>query len=331
MNRRMTRSASVVALALTAALTMAGCSSAASDSKTDEAAASSVTITDNHGEIEVPVNPERVVVLDNHAFETLSEWDVPLVAAPKDVMGSVWPNYTDDEAVANVGNHREPNLEAIVAASPDLIIGGYRFGDYYDDLVKQNPQAKVIELAPREGEDIFTELKRESTILGQIFDHEEEAAALNTDLDEAIEGAKQAYDGKSTVMAVNTSAGKIGYLAPGIGRAVGPIFGALDLKPALEVDGASDDHMGDDISVEAIAASNPDWIVALDRDASFAADEREEGSKPAAELITNSEALKNVTAVTEDNIVILDSNFYLTEDIQAYTDLFNQLKAAFAG
>ncbi|WP_353055800.1 ABC transporter substrate-binding protein [Leucobacter sp. CX42] len=331
MNRRMTRSASVVALALTAALTMAGCSSADTDSKTEDAAASTVTITDNHGEIEVPVNPERVVVLDNHAFETLTEWDVPLVAAPKDVMGTVWPNYTDDESVANVGNHREPDLEAIIAASPDLIIGGYRFGDYYDDLVKQNPDAKVIELAPRDGEDVFSELKRESTILGQIFDHEAEATALNDDLDAAIAGAKEAYDGKSTVMAVNTSAGKIGYLAPGVGRSLGPIFGALDLKPALEVEGASDDHKGDDISVEAIAASNPDWIVALDRDAAFAADEREEGSLPATELITNSEALKNVTAVTEGNVVVLDSNFYLTEDIQAYTDLFNQLKAAFAG
>ena len=33
-----------------------------------------VTIEDNHGQIEVPVNPERVVALDNTVFQTLSDW-----------------------------------------------------------------------------------------------------------------------------------------------------------------------------------------------------------------------------------------------------------------
>ena len=97
-----------------------------------------MTITDNHGEVEVPVNPARVVALDNTVLDTLSDWDVELVAAPKGVMGSAWPEYTDDEEVLDVGNHREPNLEVIVGAQPDLIIGGYRFGDYYDDLKAQN-------------------------------------------------------------------------------------------------------------------------------------------------------------------------------------------------
>src|SRR5690625_7355764 len=42
-----------------------------------------------------------------------------------------------------------------------------------------------------------------------------------------------------------------------VGRALGWTFDAFDFVPALEVDGASDDHQGDDISVEAIADSNP--------------------------------------------------------------------------
>ena len=325
------RLAQAAVITAAAALVLSACSSPAPAEETEEkAAASTVTITDNHGEVEVPVNPEKVVALDNHVFETLEEWDVPLVAAPKGVMGTVWPEYTDDESVADVGNHREPNLEAIVAAQPDLIIGGYRFAESYEQIKEQNPQAVVIEIAPREGEDTFDELKRQSEILGQIFDHEEEAAELNADLDEAIAGAKQAYNGSDAVMAVNTSAGKIGYLAPGVGRSLGPIFDVLGLTPALEVEGATDDHQGDDISVEAIADSNPDWIIALDRDAAFVPEEREAGSAPAEELILNSEALKNVPAVKNGNVVILDANFYLTEDIQAYTDLFEQIEEAFA-
>nr|WP_237462352.1 ABC transporter substrate-binding protein [Leucobacter chromiireducens] len=306
------------------------CSTGAPAAESDAPKASgTVTITDNHGEVEVPVNPKTVVALDNHVFSTLDAWDIELAAAPKGIMGTVWPKYLD-ESVADVGSHREPNLETIIAADPDLIIAGYRFGDSYDEIKKQNPNAAVIDIAPREGEDLMSELKRESDILGQIFDKKNEAKELNDKLDSAIADAKGAYNGTDTVMAVNTSGGKIGYLAPGVGRSVGPVFGALDLKPALEVEGATSDHQGDDISVEAIAASNPQWIIALDRDAAFAPEDREEGSLPAAELIAESEALKNVPAVKDGNLIYLDANFYLTEDIQAYTDLFENIKDAFA-
>ena len=322
------RRTAAIALTLGAALALAGCGSSAPSS--DAGAGETITITDNHGEVQVPAKPQTVVALDNTSFETLSEWGIELAAVPKEVMGSSWPNYTDDEAVANVGSHREPNLEAIVAAQPDLIIGGKRFADAYEEIKKQNPQAAVIEISPREDEDQFAELKRQTEILGEIFDHEEDAAALNADLDEAIAGAREAYNGTDTVMAVNTSAGQIGYLAPVVGRALGPVFPELGLVPALEVAGASDNHQGDEISLEAIAQSNPDWIIALDRDAAFLPDAREAGSKPAEELIFGSEALKNVPAITKGQIVLLDPNFYFTEGIQAYTGLFNQIQEAFS-
>lgn len=323
-----------IVVAVGAALLLSACSGgdAATEARASggSGSATTVTITDNHGEVEVPVNPQKVVALDNTAFETLSEWDIKLAAAPKGVMGSAWPRYTDDAKVADVGNHREPNLETIVAAQPDLIIGGYRFGDYYDEIKKQNPQAAVIEIAPWPDKDVFAELDRQTEILGQIFDREEEAEALSDKLEETMAGAKAVYNGTDSVMAVNTSAGKIGYIAPEVGRALGPVFPALGWKPALEVEGATDDHQGDDITVEAIADSKPDWIVALDRDAAFAVEDREAGSAPATELITESEALKNVPAVREGHIVILDPNFYLEEGIQSYTELFVQIEKAFA-
>ncbi len=48
--------------------------------------------------------------------------------------------------------------------------------------------------------------------------------------------AKKAYDGSSTVMAVDVSGGNIGYVAPGKGRTWGPVFDLLGLKPAPEVE-----------------------------------------------------------------------------------------------
>ncbi len=290
------------------------------------AAASTVTIEDNHGTVEVPVDPERVVALDNHVFETLSSWGVPLVAAPKGIMGDgLWPGYTEDDAVLDVGTHREPNLESIVAAEPDLIIGGYRFSDSYDDIVAQNPDAVVVELHPRDGEEQSAELVRQVEALGQIFDREDEAAQVVADYERAIADATAAYDGESTVVGLITSGGEISYSAPVTGRSIGTLFPTLGLQPAIE-QAAEDTSHGDDISVEAIAAANPDWIIVLDRDGAGVG----EGEyRPAAELIGGSEALAGVTAVAQDQVIYLDPDFYLTEDIQAYTALYEQVAQAF--
>jgi iron complex transport system substrate-binding protein len=330
MSSRTSRIAALVAAPLV--LVLAACSSGSSDASDDTtpsaaAAPTTVSVEDNHGTVEVPVNPERVVALDNHVFETLSAWDVPLVAAPKGIMGDgLWPEYTEDDAVLDVGMHREPNLEAIVAAEPDLIIGGYRFADHYDDIKAQNPDAVIIEINPRDGEDPSAELSREIEILGQIFDREDEADAIVADYEQAISDAAEAYDGSSTVVGLITSGGEISYSAPVTGRSIGVLFPTLGLTPAIE-QAAEDTSHGDDISVEAIAAANPDWIIVLDRDGAGVG----EGEyRPASELIGGSEALAAVTAVAQDQIVYLDPDFYLTEDIQAYTTLYTQIAQAFS-
>ena len=141
-----------------------------------------------------------------------------------------------------------------------------------------------------------------------------------------MERVSAAYDGSSTVMAVNVSGGEIGYLAPTVGRALGWTFDAFDLVPALEVEGASDDHQGDDISVEAIADSNPDWILVMDRDAAVGADDP--SYQPAEEIIEASEALAGVTAVAEGNVVYMPADTYTNESIQTYTEYFTTLAEA---
>ena len=64
MSLRTTRIASAASLLLAAALTLSACSTAAPAEQEKASAANTVTITDNHGEVEVPVNPARVVALD---------------------------------------------------------------------------------------------------------------------------------------------------------------------------------------------------------------------------------------------------------------------------
>lgn len=322
------RVAMIASLAASAlVLTACGSDSAADTADTADAGAeeaTSVEIEDNNGTHTVALPPTSVVATDNRTFETLDSWGVELTAAAVALMPEGL-SYTQDSSVIDLGNHREPDLEAVVAAEPDLIINGQRFADYHSDFERLAPDAVILNLDPREGEPLTEELKRQTTVLGSIFGKEAEAEALNADLDAAVERVKAAYDPAETVMAVITSGGEIGYVAPGNGRTMGPLFDIFGLTPALETEG-SEDHQGDDISVEAIASSNPDWILVMDRDAAVAADDP--NYSPAAQVLEDSEALANVTAVQEDRIVYMPADTYTNEGIQTYTEFLNLLADA---
>ncbi len=289
---------------------------------------STVEITDVHGTVTVPVNPKNVVALDNRTFETLSDWGIELAAVPKGVMPADSP-YVADESVQDIGNHREPNLEIIAAVNPELVIVGQRFAGFYEDIKKIVPNAAVIDLnfdvseaADAPGENLVNGLKNSTIALGQIFDKNKEAEQLVADFDQAIEDAKSAYNGTDTVMSIVVSGGDIGFSAPRSGRVWGPMYEIFGWVSALEVGNASSDHQGDDISVEAIAQSNPDWIFVLDRDAAISSTT---DAVPAQDVIDNSPALQNTTAVSKGKIVYAPNDTYTNESIQTYLELFENL------
>lgn len=326
----------VLTTAFTAfALTLTACSQNAepSVSTSEPSAESTVEITDIYGSVTVPVNPERVVALDNRTFETLYNWGVELVAAPKDVMPSEFP-YAAMDSVQNIGNHREPNLEIIAAANPELVIVGQRFASYYEDIKALVPEAAVINLnfdvseeAAAPGENLVNGLKNSTEVLGLIFDKNEEAAQMIADFEQAIEDVKAAYNGTDTIMSVVVSGGNIGFSAPGSGRVWGPLYEVFGWNPALDINNATSDHQGDEIGIEAIADSNPDWMFVLDRDAATSSSSE---ATPARDVIDNSPALQNVTAINEGQVVYAPADTYTNESIQTYLELFADIAAALA-
>lgn len=321
----------LAAVIAASAIALAACSSGATESASSTSVATStVSIEDNYGTVEVTTPVQRAASTDNRTFEVLDQWGIQLVAAPKQLIPTTIPDYKDNDDIVDLGSHREPNLEALVAAEPDLIINGQRFQQYYEDIKKLNPDTPIIELDPRDGEPLDQELKRQVTDLGEVLGKQSEAQQLVDDFDAALERAKKAYNGTDTVMAVNVSGGEIGYVAPTIGRVWGPIFDLLGLKPALEVADASSNHEGDDISVEAIAAANPTWIFALDRDAAISA-ASEPGYSPALDVIKNNAALANVAAVKDGKTLVAPADTYTNESIITYTEILNSIADAFEG
>lgn len=322
---------SLVAAVTAASLVLTACGNGESSSSNETTAANgttTITVEDNFGTEEIAQPIERVAITDNRSFEILDDWGIVPVAVPKSLVPATVPDYKDNADIVDLGNHREPNLEALAAAQPDLVVNGQRFTQYREDIVKLVPEAAVVDFSPRDDKPLDEELKRQATELGVIFDKEAEADKLVADFDAALERAKAAYDPTKKVMAVNVSGGTIGFIAPGIGRTYGPIFDLLNLTPALEVDDASQNHQGDDISVEAIAAANPDWILVLDRDGGTSS-RNEPGYIAATDVIEGSEPLKNVVAIQEGNVVYAPQDTYTNENIITYTEILNDIADAF--
>ena len=76
----------LVALILTACTHKQGQNGNNKDETTTESSVENVKIKDLTGEVEVRKNPKKVAALDNRTFETLENWGIKLVAAPKAVM-----------------------------------------------------------------------------------------------------------------------------------------------------------------------------------------------------------------------------------------------------
>ncbi|WJY97036.1 siderophore ABC transporter substrate-binding protein [Corynebacterium fournieri] len=328
---RFSRSA-LIALATAGTLALGACSTAETDpsetatsvetSAQSDGSDSTVTVTDNYGDKTVAVPPKRVVALDNRSFELLDSWGIKPVAAARQLVPDSIPGIADDEDIIDIGNHREPNLEAIVAAEPDVIISGQRFEKYDQDIEKLVPDATLLDFEPRDNEPFDRELIRQTLELGDIFGKQAEAEQAVQEFTEAVQRARNAYNPEQKVMALNVSGGEIGYVAPGVGRVWGPLFDLIGFTPALEVANASDDHQGDDISVEAIANANPDWLFVLDRDAGV---KSISDSPEALSVINDSAPLKNVAAVKDGHVYVAPADTYTNESIFTYTEILNQI------
>ena len=307
----------------------ASTSASGSSSAASGGIATGATVTDMSGaEVTLPEEVDSVIATDNRTFRTLDDWGVELSAAPKQIMykGEGGPSYLQDDSVADIGNHREPDMELFVTAEPDVVFNGQRFNERKAEIDELTGDAAVVDTDFDVTQTPMDEgLKKLTTLLGEATGHEADAEKLVADFDAATQRAKDAYDPEQTVMGLIASGGELSYVAPSTGRAIGPFFDMLELTPALEQSG-TDNHQGDDISVEAIAKSNPDWLIVMDRDAAIG-----EENATAAELIERSEALQDVTAVKEGNIVYLPADFYVAEDIQNHTTVMEDLAKAFEG
>jgi len=124
LSRTLTRRTFAAAIAATAPAAMTTRALAQSTPSPSPAADDTCLFTDAMGEVEIPANPQRIVVLDGPMLDAALSVGVTPVGATTGFANDPFPAYLGDatEGIANVGTIVEPNLEAIIQLEPDLII-----------------------------------------------------------------------------------------------------------------------------------------------------------------------------------------------------------------
>ncbi|MBB3908432.1 ABC transporter substrate-binding protein [Anoxybacteroides rupiense] len=114
------------AFALLLSLTACGGKKEAQPAQTNEKEnAQSYTVEHAMGKTEIKGTPKRIVILTNEGTEALLALGITPVGAVKSWTGDPWYDHiqTQMKDVTEVGTESEPNVEAIAALKPDLIIG----------------------------------------------------------------------------------------------------------------------------------------------------------------------------------------------------------------
>lgn len=246
---------------------------------------------------EVPVKPERVLVFDIPALDTLDALGVPVVGVPAGVKPDHLKKYTSD-AYVNIGTLFEPDYEVVNAEEPDLIIVGGRSAPKYADLSRLAPTIDLTVDNTRFVDDVFDNART----LGRIFGKEEEAERLIADTETSIDALRATAAEAGSGLLILTTGGKISAYGPGSRFGVlHDTFGVKPAVPNLEIG-----IHGQPISFEFILEANPDWLFVIDRDAGIGRE-----GQSARQLLDN-EIIRSTDAWQKGQVVYLNpGDWYL--------------------
>ncbi|MFC7879255.1 siderophore ABC transporter substrate-binding protein [Isoptericola sp. NPDC057391] len=307
------RPAPAVATALVVALGLSACGGSSEAETADDAAAGdTVSFTWDRNTaaedeepayeettVDVPRDPENIVVFDMASLDTIGALGGEVAGAPLDSVPDYLTGYLAEDAF-NAGTLFEADLLEIEAQQPDLIVIGGRSSALYEDLSQIAP---TVDLSISGS---FSEtLERNAAFLGEVLGAEDEAAAKVADLEEQIEEARTVTADAGTGLGVMVSGGELSAMAPAGDDATGRnarggiIYDVFGVEPAVaDVQAAT--H-GEPVSFEFLLEHDPDYLWVVDRDAATGSGEGE-----AAQAVLDNEIVDRTTAAKNDQIVYLD-------------------------
>lgn len=264
------------------------------------AQAENIAINHSSGQTQVPLQPQKVVVLDWSTLDTLAQLGVTVSGIPSSNPPEVLKQYRDGEHI-RAGSLFEPDFEVLKNAEPDLIILGRRAQGQYDEVSRLGT---TIDLTP-DPNDLLGSVERNTLLLGEIFGKQERAAELVARLKSSVAELRSLTAGQGDGLLILTTGGKMA--AFGKGTRFGLIHDVFGVEQA--VDELKAGRHGQSVSFEFLLEADPDWLFVMDRDAAIG----REGTA-AAQLMDN-ELVAATSAGSKGQIVYLDpASWYLLDN-----------------
>ncbi|MBU5307449.1 ABC transporter substrate-binding protein [Clostridioides mangenotii] len=276
-----------------------GCTNSSSSREKMEEASKTRTVKTVKGDIEVPVNPKRIVI--NYFQGDLLALGVKPIA-----MNTVGGKTAFEEELKDVKEIEKWEPEEVMALEPDLII--VIDEEQYEKLHKIAPTILVP----------FTEMsaKERLTLIGDAVGKQEEAKKLLNDFDKKIEESKQKLE-KAGIMdktftLLENNSGKVWVFGNKWGRGGEVFYDYLDLKaPDIIEKEIIDGDQYRELSLEALPEYCGDFII------KSVWDEKDN--------LKDNNLWKNISAVKEDRVITTNAELYYYMDIysmNAQLDIF---------
>ncbi len=269
--------------------------------------------------VEVPQNPERVVVIDYAVLDIMTKLGLSskIVGSAKGVAPQYLQSIVNNPEIANVGTVKAVDYEALMALEPEIIFIGGRLAAQYDKL---SAIAPVVFLAVDYRKPLLESVKRSTDVIATIFGKEQAADELLASYEQRIAALKEKAQGQSVLIGmVNASQFKT---MGNHGRCafIGQDIGLNNLAADL-----SSNH-GHESSFELLVKLNPDYLFVLDRDSAIGTN----GAKLARDVMDN-ELVHKTKAYQEGKLFYLNSAvWYLSEGgLSALDYMLQDLEAAF--
>lgn len=278
--------------------------------------AQAIDVSTARGTVSVAGTPKTIAVYDVAALDTLDRLGI----RPAGVPDKLYVPELDGvkEGATPVGTLFEPDLEALSALGPDLVIVGARSASRAEATAKVAPTIDMT----IDGDDLFDKAKQRLATYGELFGKVAQADAVARELDAKLAAARAAVAGKGKALIIMSNGPKVSTYGPG--SRFGWVHAALDLPPAIaEIEPAT--H-GEAVSFEFIRQANPDWLLVLDRAAAVGSNEQ------AAKTTLDNELVAETTAWKKGQVVYLPApDFYIAAGgVQSLERVLDTITEAFS-
>lgn len=282
-------------------------------------AGETLKVTDNTGEVTMPLKPRTVLVYDLGALDIIRSLGGQVRGVPNQAMPDMLAEYRDTARYAPIGSLFEPDYEKVKALKPDLIVAGNRT---LPKIAALKAFAPVLDVTI-DNRNQLAHVYRNIRSIAAIYGVPDKGEQQIREIDAAIADTKAKASGKGGALFLMTNGGKLSVYGPGSRfDMLYTTFGVQPIQDRIEVS-----KHGQAVSFEYLLKVNPDWLLVLDRDAAIGKD------GGAARQLLNNKLVHATRAWRNKRVVYLNAAQWYTLSNAGPTALkenLRQLSDAFA-